>query len=100
MKVFDVLRGADNDLLFENGDLKVGESTYQHIGLIVNTQKGAWRFAPRLGAAIDDTIMDDGSSQLEKQGNIQEALELDGVRIISLIPVDTGKFYVEGKYGF
>lgn len=96
MKVYDVLLDANNDLIFENGDLKVGESKYQHIRLIVISEKGWWKYAPTLGGHIRDALSDDGSL-LEIQGNIQETLEDDGLIIKSLKDIG-GKFLVDGEY--
>ena len=49
----DILLGPDYDLVFtEAGDLLVGESDSQHIGLLLLTSQGEWRADPLVGVGL------------------------------------------------
>lgn len=82
-KVFDLLLGADLDLDVRGGDFAIGESTKQHQGLILETEKGEWRENPAVGVGITSMLLDDaaaGDIMLE----IQQQMEADGQTISQL----------------
>ncbi|GAB4132188.1 MAG: hypothetical protein Fur0027_19710 [Raineya sp.] len=94
MKVFDILL-EDYDLLFTKGDFKIGESTTQHIGLLLLTEKGEWRYKFTVGVGIRSALNEDGNL-LALQGEIQEQLEADGMNIKELRL--KGDVYVNAEY--
>jgi hypothetical protein len=81
MNVFDV--AFANDLQFKNGDFEQKESTAQHIEHILIAAKGEYKYAPFTGANIRIALSDEGAF-LALQGNIQEALEQDGLEVTEL----------------
>lgn len=53
MKATDLLLTADYDLAFtEAGDLAVGASDSQHLGLLLLTAQGEWRADPLVGIGL------------------------------------------------
>lgn len=45
----DILLDEIGDLRFENGDLVIGESEMQEVGLILQSNQGEWKNDPVLG---------------------------------------------------
>jgi len=93
MKVFDV--AFENDLVFGNGDFKIIESTAQHIGFLLISEQGEWKYAPRVGAGIRQALNEDGDL-LVMQGIIQGQLEADSMSVKELRLDDT--IYVDAEY--
>lgn len=83
MKVFDILLDDDLDLLFENSDFAIGESTGQHIEHLLILAKGGLRSAPLLGANVT-RLQNDDAYFGEVKADIQETLEIDGLKIKSI----------------
>lgn len=94
MNVFDVAL-QEYDLVFKNGDFKVFESTAQHIGLLLITEKGEWKYKPTIGVGIRTALNEDGNL-LALQGVIQEQLEADGLFVKELKL--QGDIYVNAEY--
>ena len=94
MKVFDVLL-EDYNLVFSKGDFKVDESTAQHTGLLLITEKGEWKHKPAVGVGIRSALNEDGNL-LALQGEMQEQLEADGMNIKELKL--KGDIYVNAEY--
>jgi hypothetical protein len=57
----------DDDLLIKNGDLVIGESDDQHIGLLMRMNKGDLKQYPLVGVGIDRAIK-------TRSGNFQSIL--------------------------
>lgn len=79
----DYKQDIDGDLLFEDGDFVVTESTNQHIEALLYSHKGWWKAHPLCGAGVRRGILDDGNLG-ELQGIIQDVLETDGLIIKKL----------------
>lgn len=56
----DILHDSTGDILLTGGDTAIGESTYQHQRDIALSRKGDIRTRPRVGAGIEDYLLDDG----------------------------------------
>ena len=95
-KVYDLMLDADGDLLIENGDFVIGETTQQNIGLILISEKGEWRHTPYVGAGLKSDIEDE-AEPAELMQEIKKQLELDGLLNVT-IDTSSGKFEVEGNY--
>ena len=81
----DILIAADGMPLIENGDLVVSASDNQHIGLIVNGNKGDFRFQPIVGCNLNEFINASGRNvELELKQRIAAQLKNDGYKINSL----------------
>lgn len=48
----DTLLDNTDDLIFQNGDFKIGESTIQEVGIILRLTKGDLKSDPLLGADL------------------------------------------------
>lgn len=75
----DILLDDDFDLLFEDGDLVIGESTRQHQQLLLLSAKGEIREFPTRGVGIYDWTLDDSPGDLNSE--IKRQFELDGMTV-------------------
>jgi len=48
----DLLLDENNDLLFKNGELVIGEREMQDIGLIIGSNEGDWKEYPLVGMGM------------------------------------------------
>jgi len=78
----DLLIADDFDLLIEDGDLIVGESTRQHQSLLLMIDKGTLREFPRIGVGALTWINDDVSGDLNSQ--IKREFEADGMKVLGV----------------
>ena|ERR1022692_3067775 len=83
MKVFDFILGSDFDLVIENGDFKVDESTLQHQQLLLLANKGEIKQSPTDGVGINNYLLEDGGVD-DLKHVIQEQFEGDGMEIHSM----------------
>lgn len=85
----DLLLNDTGDLLIQNGDVKIGESTLQHQNLLLLTTKGDWRENPLTGVGAAGFLKDENKGELlaeikkefEKDGMTVNALSLDNENI-------------------
>jgi hypothetical protein len=68
----------DMDLVFENGDIVLGESTRQHQVLLLNTSPGEWRESPTVGVGVAHYLLDE-INQAELAAAVKRAFEGDGM---------------------
>ena len=73
----DILLDAQNDLLFKNGDLAIGESEMQDVGLILQSNQGQWKGEPVIGTNLVKEIRG-GENPLRRERNLRIQLKLDG----------------------
>jgi phage baseplate assembly protein W len=90
----DILLDESGDLDISGGDLTAGESTQQHIRLILLTQKGQWKDSPVIGADIARIINNEKQQNLRQ--TIQKELEIDGLTVRRIELGDT--LEVEANY--
>lgn len=76
-EVFDIALDSDFDLTLVKGDLKVKESTSQHIALILQLYAGNLWFAPKVGAGVKNYL--NNSNFAGFRNILQEQLERDGI---------------------
>lgn len=93
---FDILLNDDNDLLFENGDLIIGESTRQHQELLLLIEKGELREFPTSCVGIRSWLNDDAGFAGIKSA-IKREFEIDGMSV-SRITIENGKIITESSY--
>lgn len=86
MKATDFLLDDSYDLAIESGDLVVGESDQQHIGLLLQTSQGEWRQDPLVGVGLARYLSSPyGPGQAaELTRNLSIQLQRDGYSIIEL----------------
>jgi hypothetical protein len=86
----------DGDLLFENGDLVVAESTDQHQADILFAGKGHYREFPDLGVDLMNWLEDDALGDLA--GVIQQEFEGDQMQVNKLKVTQSGKVNIDAEY--
>lgn len=96
MERYDYACDDDGDLLFENGDLVVKESTQQHIEDHIDAEKGDYREIPELGAAPRKHIEAPVTSLNEFLIDIRKSLKLDKFVVKQLKFID-GEVIVDAK---
>lgn len=88
------------DLIFENGDLKTGNTSQQNQTLILLTSQGEWRNAPWIGANVLQYLKDYDFLGLEQ--NLQKQLKNDGMNVesvqINTSILDQPKIEIKGEY--
>jgi len=50
--MIDILLDNDNDVLTQNGDFALGDSTWQDVGIIIQMNQGELKSDPILGASL------------------------------------------------
>lgn len=75
----DFLLDGNFDLLFENGDLKIGDVTRQNQTLLLLIEKGENREFPTTGVGIQSWVLDEKSGDLN--GRIKREFEADGMNV-------------------
>lgn len=93
---FDILLDEDLDLLFEDGDLVIGESTRQHQQLLLLSEKGEIREYPTRGVGLRSWILDDAMGSLN--GEIKKQFELDGMKVQG-VKLSGTTLEIEATYG-
>lgn len=73
----DILLTDDGDLLFENGDLAVGDSVVQHQRELLHQAVGDNRYAPTTGVGVAGYLLDTDTGEL--QSRIRSELVRDGL---------------------
>ena len=82
-EVFDIILDNEMDLIIEDGDFVVEESTLQHQNILLLSHKGQFKQSPTIGVGIDIFLNDEVTSD-EIRRRIQEQFELDGMTIQKL----------------
>lgn len=92
----DFLLDENDDLMFENGDMAVGNSDTQNKKLLLMSDKGDWKQNPTacVGAAI--WLKDDDPEGLLAE--IKKEFERDGMTVIKLQLTEDGKLYEDAHY--
>lgn len=87
----DILLDENRDIQIKNGDLVIGDSFQQEVGLIVQSNQGEWKNEPLIGANLIE-LMNSEASESEYKSKIKQALKLDNKELKSFID---GKIIVE-----
>lgn len=83
MQVFDILLSEEGDLLIQHGDFVIGESTAQHMALLLQSDKGYIRHAPTMGENVVDLLFDDGAGVAAFRAGVEDTFKRDGMKITS-----------------
>ncbi len=76
----DILLDENFDISFENGDIKIGESFWQEVILVLNSEKGMWKSSPLTGAGLRKNIRSTVSPENIKK-EIQLALQAENIKL-------------------
>ena len=96
MAAFDIILTEDFDLKFSNGDFSIEESTEQHVFLVLGSAEGHWKQSPLIGTRIIDALH--GPKSYDLAGRIKQQLELDGMRVDSVLFDANGELDIDGEY--
>lgn len=72
----DILLDEENDMLFQNGDFVLGNSEMQDVGLILQSNQGAWKENPVLGPNLVE-LSKTNISRLDIEKRVRVHLALD-----------------------
>lgn len=97
MLVFDFILDLDDDILFKDGDLAIGESTELHQRDLVVAMPGEFRQWPTIGAGIRTELLNSITPD-EIRVALQRELERDGLRVARLL-VKGGGIEIDASYG-
>jgi hypothetical protein len=86
----------DYDLVIEDGDFKVIESTHQHQTDLLLMCSGEQRMYPYVGVGLINYVNDDQFGGLNKE--IREKFELDGQIVDSVVLYEDGKADIKAHY--
>ena len=73
----DILLDENLDLSIQNGDLNIGESLTQDVGLILKSNKGEWKQYPLLGCNLVELIRSK-ANQNEINKRVMLQMKYDG----------------------
>ena len=90
----DINLDSNYNILFENGDLKVGDSEGQSIQLLLDTSKGEWTQNPLTGVGLVKWLNGRLNGVLERE--IQLQLKVDGLNNLR-VNIDNGNILIDRK---
>ena len=93
----DILLSPDFDLLIQNGDFVIGESSVQNQQLILVLEPGSLKSNPSVGVGLGSYINDDQSYEALKKA-IQQQFEADGMTISSLKVDSKNNIEIKAQY--
>lgn len=75
----DILLDEEGDIIIENGDFKIGESTYQEVKSLLETPPGGLRENGYFGIDLANEIDEDGSINFKAE--LKKQLKLDNKKL-------------------
>lgn len=70
-KIQDILADTNNDLIIENNDFKVGDSTEQHQKHLLLCAKGDFKLKPMVGVDVFNWLNDERPEDLMREIRLQ-----------------------------
>jgi hypothetical protein len=92
----DFLLADDFDLLINDGDIAVGDSSLQNQQLLLLTSPGEWKQSPTTGCGLENFLEDD--SPVDMLREIREQFAADGCKIDILKSLGNGQLQIEANY--
>jgi hypothetical protein len=93
----DILFDDTGDVLIKQGDIVLGDATYQNLTSILKAAKGCFKFEPFAGLGAENYINDD-FTESEFISRVQAEIEADGFVLTSL-QIARGSLKLDGYYG-
>lgn len=81
-----LLMDTDGDMKVSNGEMAIGNTTYQNQFVILKVQRGELKEFPMLGIGIDDIVNDHDIAGWKMK--IKEHLAMDGISV-SKVDINT-----------
>jgi len=96
MKPNDIRIDQQFDLVFEDGDFALGDSTEQNQMLILLSVPGEFKQFPTIGVGLEDYLND------ERPGNLMESIRknflLDGMHLKRFTITEKGELDIDAAY--
>lgn len=93
----DIALDEDNELIIKDGDIVIGDSRYQHVKHLLESEKGFWKFSPQSGVGMMNLINDEFSPE-EVLRLVRFEIERDGFKVEKLLFSNDGKIDILGDY--
>jgi len=84
----DIILDENYDLIFENGDYKIDDATYQQVQLILLSSKGWWKQTPQLGAGLQEQFNGELDREFLQKARLN--LQADGFTVNTLKVTNEG----------
>lgn len=94
--MLDILLDTDGDLLFVDGDVRLGESTIQHQGLLLELPKGHLKESPLVGVGAAGFLKDENVNGLLTE--IKSEFEKDGMQVTAIYFDTDNKLNIDASY--
>ncbi len=91
----DLLLDENGDLLIQNGDFVIGDSSYQDVKMIIQSAPGEWKQYPTVGVMADNYVKSPDPEKAGLLNEIQRQLRANGVPLKSVFLDAEGKVKVE-----
>lgn len=85
-----------DNLVIENGDLQIGESTNQHVEHVLIANKSEWKRNPEIGVGI--TNMLNSEEAMDFLIEAKKNLEYDGMKVNNISFTETETLKVDAKF--
>lgn len=92
---YDILLDENDDLLIENGDFVIGESTLQHQRLLLLCNKGEFKEYPTRCIGLNRYLEDNDAQALAREIDVD--FSKDGMKV-SKIVIDIPTIEIEASY--
>ena len=93
--MYDILLDENDDLLIENGDFVIGESTIQHQKLLLYCNKGEFKENPTRCVGLVRFLEDNNAQALAREIDVE--FSRDGMRV-SKIAINIPQIEIEASY--
>lgn len=91
----DLMLDENMDLLIENGDFVIGESTLQHQMTLLLADKNDFKQHPDVGVGIESYLDDESPADMHREVRLQ--FSRDGMKVKSIITLE-GKLNIDAEY--
>ena len=92
----DIILDNDFDLLFENGDFVVSDSTAQNQKILIYSDKGEFKENPLTGVGAKRYLEDHTPERLAR--SIREEFTKDGMKVNQIIITEDANLQIEANY--
>lgn len=98
MKDYDIkaeYRGSIVDVAVVGGDIALGDTLQQNVGMILQSFKGDWKEYPTLGVAIGECVGDENPTAWKREA--VEQLRRDGMTVGPVV-INGDNINIRAKY--
>lgn len=92
----DILTSDEGELIIQDGDLVVGDSSLLHSRDLIISHPGEWKQNPTIGVGIQDFTDDDDTETLLRR--VRQELIKDGQKVNKIIYTGENKLIIDSEY--